>query len=737
VTFYAHSLPDRPPEDWQPLEEHLKNVAELAATFAEPFGGQDWARLAGQWHDLGKFSEEFQKYLRTVSNPDPHIADSAARTDHSTAGAQQTATTINILGHLLAYIIAGHHSGLLNGRDDGACLEHRLGKSLEPWQHGLNQLPSMRPPQLPPFLQNSLARKDGFSIAFFTRLVFSCLVDADFLDTESFMDPERAGLRPNWPIDVLAQMETLLTYHVESFGPPITEVNRQRAAVRQDCLTAASRSPGLFSLTVPTGGGKTLASLAFALHHAKKYGLERVIYVIPFTSIIEQNAGEFRKVMQPLSEKFGQDVVIEHHSNFDPEQETTTTRLATENWNAPLVVTTSVQFYESLFANKTSRCRKLHRLAKSVIILDEVQTLPVDYLKPCLGALQELSTNYGTTVVLCTATQPAVHHRDDFSIGLKGVREIISEPKALYQKLKRVEVTDLGPQPDAEIAARVLAENQVLCVVNTRGHARALHEAIGQDEANYHLSALMCPAHRTEHLAEIRKRMDHDLPCRVISTQLIEAGVDIDFPVVFRSLAGLDSIAQAAGRCNRNGKLPHLGQTYVFQSEHQASERFFAETANSTAQVLALHDDALSLDAIEHFFKLYYWDKSAQWDSKLILQNFHLLNDLAFPFSFDFAKTAQDFKLIDNVQEPVIIPWDEEARDLCERLRYMKIPDRITLRKLQRYTVSLPRRKWLEHIDRTIERVHDQFPVLISPEMHYSDDFGLSLDEEKTGSYFS
>ena len=390
----------------------------------------------------------------------------SGRTDHSTAGAQHAAAHIDVLGHLLAYSIAGHHSGLLDGRGPGSCLEARLTKAVEPWSHAPKAIvgaPALKPPA---FVATALGGRDAFSVAFFVRMVFSCLVDADFLDTERFMNPERAAARPTWPADVLERMEASLDAYMSRMKRASTPVNVERAMVREVCRAAAVRHPGLFSLTVPTGGGKTLSSLAFALRHAQRHGLRRVVYVVPFTTITEQIAEQFRNVMRPLGNG-GQ--VVEHHSNLDAGSETTASRIATENWDAPLVVTTSVQFYDSLFAARPSRCRKLHNLAKAVIILDEAQTLPVDYLEPCLRTLRELTANYGSTAVLCTATQPAVQRRDDFRIGLDGVREIIPEPPRLYASLKRVHVEHLGKRNDASLTEDLLAHEQVLCIVNTRG----------------------------------------------------------------------------------------------------------------------------------------------------------------------------------------------------------------------------------------------------------------------------
>ncbi len=734
--FFAHTLADRPIEDWQLLEHHLHQVGKIAAKFGLAFGAEDWTALAGRWHDLGKYSDAFQHYLRSSSMPDPQIGDSAAKTDHSTAGAQHAVNSIDVLGHILAYVIAGHHSGLLDGRSAGSCLESRLLKKVEQWDH-VSSIPiSVTDLNLPIYLRNAFDKKDAFAIAMFTRMIFSCLVDADFLDTERFMAPELAEQRQVWPGDVLLKMEAALTDFVRNIRSDENLVNHARAEVRRACIDAAELSPGLFSLTVPTGGGKTLSSLAFALRHAVRHGLKRIIYVIPFTSIIEQNAAEFRKVMTPLRVSDCGDPVLEHHCNLDVgEAETVRSRLATENWDAPLIVTTSVQFYESLFANRTSRCRKLHNMAEAVIILDEVQTIPVSLLEPCMRVLQELSQSYRASIVLCTATQPALRYRKGFPDGFRKVREIIPDPRKLYRSLKRVEVVDIGEQADQEIVERLREENQVLCIVNTRRHARVLFDELDESQTKHHLSASMCPVHRSEKLAEIRKALERREECRVISTQLIEAGVDIDFPTVFRSRAGLDSIAQAAGRCNRNGELSEKGRTYVFQSEHVRSERYFADTTNVAAQVLEMYDDPLSLDAVEHYFKLYYWDQSTRWDEKKILKDFLLhSNDRSLPFSFSFAQVAKKFRLIENEGRAVIIPWGEVGTRLCDKLRGARygLPNQQLLHKLQRYTVQVPLHIWNKHAGRSIELVHERFPVLISPEMHYSRHVGLNLETEST-----
>lgn len=569
-------------------------------------------------------------------------------------------------------------------------------------------------------------------------MLYSCLVDADFIDTERFVKPEQAALRSPLPPTILNSMAAALDVYVRSKRNDKLPVNADRESVRQDCLAAAHLRPGFFSLTVPTGGGKTLSSLAFALRHAGVHGLQRIIYVLPFTTIIEQNASEFRQAMKSVQGASLDRLVIEHHCSIDAGKETAASRVACENWDAPLIVTTSVQFYESLFSRRSSACRKLHNLVRSVIILDEAQAIPVDFLQPSLMALRELVANYGSTVVLCTATQPAVHRRADFPIGIENVEEIVPDPHGLHSRLKRVSVENLGRRNDDEITSLLSREPQVLCIVNTRGHARMLMQKLGDREGTYHLSALMCPAHRAEVLGSIRSRLNDGLPCRVVSTQLIEAGIDIDFPVVFRSMAGLDSIAQAAGRCNRNGRLEGLGRTFIFESEHQEMERFLTDTAACTAQVLVTHDDApLSLDAVEHYFKLYYWDQTARWDSKRILQSFRLAQERQFPFLFDFEKVAGEFRLIAEDTRPVVVPWGEDGKKLCDTLRVLPKLNREVIRQLQRFIVQIRGRSWMEQANRTIQPLFgENLAILISPQLHYSPTYGLHFDEQQGGDFF-
>lgn len=713
---------------------HIDRVARLAKSLGEKLvAGESedrvcvgaWAWKSGLWHDLGKFAPDWQSYLK--GKVDPHGDEVAGRVDHSTAGAQFAVTRSPVAGHLLAYTIAGHHTGLLDGTSNGACQAARLTKRDIPEVAGVpEEVLQAEVPPLPGFL-----KRDAFSVSLFARMIFSCLVDADFLATEAFMSPSQSLRRNSVPKNALPQMLELIDARIDAFGKPEDNVNQQRRIVVENCRDAAEASPGFFSLTVPTGGGKTLSSLSFALRHAIKNGQQRVIYVAPFTSIIEQNADVIRGILSPLANE-GFEPIIEHHSALSPDEESATSRLASENWDAPLVITTGVQFYESLFARKTSRVRKLHNIANAVVILDEAQSLPVDYLKPCLTALQELSDNYHTTVVLCTATQPAINHQaDEFPIGIKNCREIVADTKSLFAALKRVDVENAGLLADSALTERLSAENQVLCIVNRRKHAREIFERLGWDKGNFHLSALMCPQHRSKVIREVRERLKARRTVRLVSTQLIEAGVDVDFPVVYRALAGLDSIAQAAGRCNRHGLLESKGKTFVFNPEDQEGEKYFRETAQVASQLLDLHEDLLSEEAIRHYFDLYYYRQKHRWDAEHICDDFRLdgANTL-FPFVFQFASAAEKFRLIGEWQVPLIIPYDDRARSLIAELRNKSIPlHRALLRGLQRYTVQIPPRLRDENI-RSIEILRDgDFHALVSKDLHYSENFGLSFEE--------
>ncbi|GAB4124124.1 MAG: CRISPR-associated helicase Cas3' [Sideroxydans sp.] len=678
------------------LDEHLQAVAELAARFATVFNSQDWARLSGLWHDLGKFREKFQKYIKSVSGYDAeaHIEGAPGRVDHSTAGAIHAIEKLGPSGRIIAYLIAGHHAGLPDWDGEPASLFQRLGEGKKKGylQEALLAEPDAALLDQPP--PASLPPKDG-SWALWIRMLFSCLVDADFLDTEAFMDEGKSGLRSGYP--QLSELKSAFDLYMadKATSAANTPVNRIRAEVLRQCREKAVMPSGLFSLTVPTGGGKTLSSMAFALNHAVHHGKNRVIYVIPYTSILEQTANIFREI-------FGEENVIEHHSNLDPDKEDSRSRLATENWDAPIIVTTNVQFFESLFAAKTSRCRKLHNIVNSVVVLDEAQLLPPEFLAPILHVMQDLSHNYKVSFVLSTATQPAFSPRPKFA-GLKDVRELMDDPGQLYADLKRIE-TELPqdfntPRTWESIASELQQYESVLCIVNSRKDCRELHALCPKD--TIHLSALMCGQHRSEVIASIKQRLKDGIPTRVVSTQLVEAGVDMDFPVVYRALAGLDAVAQAAGRCNREGSLPGMGKVVVFVPPKPAAPGLLRKAQQSGQEIMRLTPvnpatqkrDPLTRECFEAYFRNYYARLNSLDEENIVgLLDMHNRAE-ARKGEFSFRTAAEKFRLIkEEGQTAVIVRYGasekliaalESSQNLEPRQR------RGILRRLQRYTVNI------------------------------------------------
>ncbi|MBB5016980.1 CRISPR-associated endonuclease/helicase Cas3 [Chitinivorax tropicus] len=690
-TLAPHTLPD-----------HLRDTAKLARAYLAGLGMDDWINVAALWHDLGKYREAFQQYIRDVSGYDAHVKDSTSKkTDHSTAGALLAWQRMpDVRGRILAYLIASHHTGLLDWFGDGVGgprpLEKRLASGVEDGllaQALAADIPDdiLNPPMPTLVLPCGV---DGLHL--WVRILFSSLVDADFLDTERFMNIKQSGCREHG--HSISQLRALLDQHLAAkaaaLPQPLTEVNVLRAEVLQQCLDRAAEPPGLFSLTVPTGGGKTLSSLAFALKHADIHSKRRIIYAIPYTSIIEQTAGVFREALG--------DVVLEHHSSFDPDKETPFSRLAAENWDAPLIVTTNVQLFESLFAARTSRCRKLHNLINSVIVLDEAQLLPPDLLAPILHCMRELSARYGVTWVLCTATQPALGTRRNGHgkvtlQGLDGVRDIIPDPRALFERLDRVEVelpADLNQPTDWPTLADELAgHQQALVVVNTRSQARELFQHM--PEGTHHLSALMCGEHRSQILAQIRAQLALGEPVRIVSTSLIEAGVDIDLPVVYRALAGLDSIAQAAGRCNREGRLSGKGRLVVFVPPAKRLVGLAKYGEQATRSVLHRPPaKLLSPEAFRLYFDAYYGQIGQGLDKHQILQQ---LKQNAGEAKIPFRTVAEQFSLIDESQSiSVIVPYvnpdkpEADSRPLIAMLASGNVHRELT-RHLQRFAVSLRR----------------------------------------------
>lgn len=686
---------------------HLREVSEAAAEHAEAFDSGEWGRLIGWAHDLGKYQPAFQQYLLRAGGAtepvDEGIADGfdgKSKVDHSTPGAQELARSMGSqpFNLLAAWCVAGHHCGLMDHAADPPGFGYRLRKHFDPFVIPMAIRQWLHSPPLPQQMKSWSCDQDHqpFRTALWTRMLFSALVDADFLCTERFMSKDRSEHRPcRRPsmADLARRVDAYINQ--KAADAKSSTVHRLRQQVLAACRAAADKPAGLFTLSVPTGGGKTLSSLSFALNHCARNGLRRIVYAIPFTSIIEQNSAVFRDALGEYAEG-----LIEHHSNRDPDSISLREALSSENWDAAIVATTNVQLLESLFACKTSHCRKLHRLARSVIILDEAQALPVELLRATLAALKYLIEDYGCTIVLCTATQPALLWRDDFEIGLKGHTEIVGDPaavEALFASLKRTQVRHVGTRTDDTLVAQLASHAQALCVVNTKGHCADIFDRLltmADPDGCFHLSTHMCPAHRTQTLATIRVRLAGDLPCRVVSTSLVEAGVDLDFPVVYRAMAGLDSILQAAGRCNREGR---RGICDVFVFDTDVKNRQLLQRIYATQDVIEARLQLDSLEAIERYFRIYQSRRSnhirptASWDDPRVMECFDYDRaDRTLPWAFRFATAADRYRLIETEQTPVYIAFDEMARQMLRTLDSVADPpSRALLRRLQKYAVNL------------------------------------------------
>ncbi len=691
----------------QAVREHLDGTAELCAGFAAAFGAEEQGRLAGLAHDIGKYSDAFQRRLR----------GSTEHVDHATAGA---AECWGLGQACAAFAVAGHHGGLPDGGGQGDHCEEptfcgRMRKAamgkLEPYEAWRTEIQLPEAPR--PVFSSPL---EGM---FFTRMLYSCLVDADFLDTEAFMagvERERGGGEP------VEALEDKLRSYISGWFPPKTGLNQERCAVLRRCLEQGEeQAPGLFTLTIPTGGGKTVASLAFALRHARTHGLRRVIYVIPYTSIIEQNAKVFRDIL-------GDENVLEHHSGvlYDIENEARPENIrfakAAENWDMPVVVTTAVQFFESLFANRSSRCRRLHNLANSVIIFDEAQMLPVPYLRPCVFAISQLVKRYGVSAVLCTATQPALDGIFREFLPDRPAAELCPPDTIHREVFQRVVFRRTGKLSWEALAGLVGAQKQALCIVNSRKSAQRIYSLLDRD-GTFHLSTLMYPAHRKAALDEIRARLKAGLPCRVVSTSLIEAGVDVDFPAVFREEAGLDSILQAAGRCNREGKRP-AGESVVtiFQSETPPPLLFEIPVA-AGREALSHYDQPDSPEAIRRYFQELLDLKGPEaLDQRNILV---MMEREVMPF----RKVSERFHLIDSETKTVYIPFGD-GKALTERLRSGE-RSRKLFRELGQYGVSIYPRHF-EALDRAgdLDMLEDGTAVLTNLTL-YDNNTGLSLTADE------
>ena len=697
--YLAHSPTEANP-DGHPLKTHLEQVALLSESFSRSFGEAD-GRLCGLYHDVGKYSDAFQQRLK----------GSPEKVDHSSAGALLMFERRNLP---VAMCIAGHHAGLADCGTRNDFSDSFMGRINRAKTDGLEDSSAWRG-EIPDDIPIGCKSRSGLGYYFYIKMLFSALTDADWLDTEAyFLDRPAVLVEP----DLVALVEKLDRY-TAAWGEPKNEINRRRCAIRSAAIEHGNDPTGLFSMTVPTGGGKTISSMAFALHHAVVHGLRRVIYVIPYCSILEQTQKVFEEI-------FGKEAVTAHYSGAEFERsegENDTSAFSVENWGAPIILTTAVQFFESLYSNRPAKSRKLHNIAGSVIVFDEAQMLPIPFLKPCLAGICRLVEDYGCSAVLCTATQPAVEPILNAFLPNHPIRELCPTPEKMYQDFRRVTYSDEGAISDEELVKRLRSHEQVLCVVNSRRQAQALFGSMPKDGSSFHLSTTMTAHDRRSALDTIRDRLRRGLSCRVISTSLIEAGVDVDFPTVYRALAGLDSVIQAGGRCNREGKHSAAESLVnIFRTEAKAP-RMLDQNISSAERVLRSGVQADSPEAIRDYFRflLYVLKDEKQLDAKEILADAEYLR---------FRTVAERFHLIDGAGYTVYIPSGDGA-ELVDKLRRHG-PSRELMRALGEYAVDVYHDYFKQLLDRgVLEPISADAGILLDPDL-YSPTIGLpfSLSEQ-------
>ena len=708
----------------QTNEEHSKGVAALAEKFTQELGMPQWGLFLGMLHDKGKEKKDFQAYIRLMNGMDTACVSYTDKT-HAYVGALLARQMFQRGYPFVAFALAGHHAGM----PDYDHLDELLRKPL-PKEISFEGIPDT---PVPPASWKSMEQAD---VNHLFRILYSCLVDADYLDTEYFMAPDKAALRGNKT--PLTQLFPLLEKYLKELadGSSDTPVNRIRKQVQDACRKAGNWPTGVYSLTVPTGGGKTLSSVLWAFLHAIHTGKKRIILSIPFTSIISQTASILKRI-------FGEENVLEHHSNLnesnaDKEEETTLMKkLATENWDFPIIVTTNVQLLESMYASHPASCRKLHNIAHSVILFDEAQTLPGERLQPIVDALKTYHRFFDVSLLFTTASQPTLEgmrpgHRKDLR-GFEEIKEIIPPSWKLHDKLRRVDLHfNDCPLDYQDIACRMMQEHRVLCIVNTRKDAGEIFsrlEAISDGSAlHFHLSRMMCAAHLDSTLAEIKDALkkNEDVPIRVVSTQLVEAGVDMDFPVVWRQEAGLDSILQAAGRCNREGKLAALGKTEVFKIHGRNVPKGTLNFANQARLNMPEQDDWFAPQAMTDYFTHFYHQIPTFDKKEEVNGSTYSIQELLYSpqkMMFDSADCA--FRLIDSKGYSVVVHY-QESNDLIEQLRKKNV-DASIYRRLNRYAVNLNEKDFRAFVHAgMIEEVAGLF--YLSDKNQYDEKVGLNLN---------
>lgn len=743
--FYAHSKNGCSCSEWEPLygpDSHSERIVKWLTSFSPTFSSDIEEKVApylsimGKVHDMGKASSAFQKYLK--DSADGKLIQSV---NHKTAGAKWAMDHCGQMGKLMAYALYGHHSGLPRGV---SLFEVIRDYSCPP--EVLEALPKIdKSPYVHPGLAVGCETKQeiAYQLMMAVRMLHSCLIDADWLATEEFCTPETSELRMGAHraniSELSGKLETYLSNRESKSNGKIAELRRE---IHHACYASAQKMPSVFRLNVPTGGGKTLSSLSFALAHARHYGLSRVIYVIPYTSIIEQTAEVFREVL-------GAENVVEHHCNIDAENDSDENRMAVENWDAPVIVTTAVQFFESLFASGNKQCRKIHNVGRSVVIFDEAQCLPSDLLSPCIYAMKALHRLCGCSLVLCTATQPAFEFREKlFEIGWRPEEliSLIGEPmeRKLAQEMKRVQVEELGRMTKVELLEHFSANgcSSALFIVNLTRQASELFELFSKSgyEDVYHLSARMCAAHRSDVLNRVKEKLTQGKPIILVATRVVEAGVDISFPVVYRDACGLDSLAQAAGRCNRNGETV-VGQVYSYtdsESKIPAQMDELRDSIYASGDVIEpMPDcDAFHHERIKRYFQLFYSKRKIatnKWDKRAIGEKVGSCANMLEVW--DFPEIASNFKLISNGQRAVIVCYGNDFETLRNRLMYLDrlgiLPSRQDYRLLQQYAVNVYDAEWLRMCP-FMERVHSKADVwMLCSSEYYNQDTGLLREVEE------